>query len=379
MSHPLFVDFVRQIFGTEDFIPLHEPRLSGREQDYVAKAIESTFVSSVGEFVSRFEAEFARFTGASYAIATVNGTAALHAALVACEVRRDDEVLTQPLTFVATCNAISYCGARPVFVDVSSTTLSMCPRALSDFLEQYAEPGAPCRNRTTGRAIRACVPMHTFGHAAEIHEIVEICDAYGISVVEDAAESLGTHAYGSHTGRFGKLGVFSFNGNKIVTTGGGGMVVTDDAELATKLRHLTTTAKIGHPWAYEHDEVGYNYRLPNLNAALGCAQMEQLPTFLAAKRALAARYSEWCSANGICFVRAPAHSESNYWLNAIMLEDRQSRDFFLEATNASGIMTRPAWTPMHRLRMFSQCQHDGLKTAEYLADRLVNIPSSAIL
>lgn len=281
------VEFIRELYGGQEFVPLHEPRFSGNEKKYVQECIESTFVSSVGAFVDEFEKQFAKFTGSKYAIATVNGTAALHTALLLAGVSREDEVITQPLTFVATCNAISYIGAHPVFVDIDKETLGLSPEKLKEFLSQNTEViNGECVNKTTKRIIKAVVPMHTFGLPTKINELMGVCKEYSISLIEDAAESLGSYNEGKHTGTFGLLGAFSFNGNKIITTGGGGMVVTDNEELAKKAKHMTTTAKIPHSWEYDHDMVGYNYRLPNLNAALGCAQMELLPKFLKRKRQL---------------------------------------------------------------------------------------------
>lgn len=371
------VDFIREVYATSDFIPLHEPRFWGREKDYIAQTIDSTFVSSVGKYVDDFESAVAAFTGARYAVATVNGTAALHAALILSGVEAGDEVLTQPLTFVATCNAISYLGAKPVFIDVERQTLGLSPESLENFLADNAdrrEGGS--FNKTTGRRIAACVPMHVFGHPARIVEIVRICREYSISIIEDAAESLGSLVGRKHTGLFGELGVLSFNGNKIITTGGGGMLITDDENLAARAKHITTTAKVAHPWHYRHDTVGFNYRMPNLNAALGCAQMEQLPAFITDKRALADIYRAFFAEIGVEFVDEPPGTRSNFWLNAICMESMDGRDRFLDLTNSRGIMTRPAWVPMHRLSMFENCGRADLSTAEWLTDRLVNVPSS---
>lgn len=370
------VDFIRAIYGPA-FIPLHRPVFEGNERQYLIDCIDSNFVSSVGAKVTEFEQQIAAFTGAKYAVATVNGTAALHVALQLVGVQQGDEVITQALTFIATCNALSYAGAHPVFVDVDRDTLGMSPAALRKFFVQHAElRDGRAFNKTTGRRLAACVPMHTFGLPCRIEEIVAVCDAYSIAVVEDAAESLGSYVGARHTGTFGKLATLSFNGNKVITTGGGGMIITNDAALATHAKHLTTTAKVPHPFEFVHDEVGYNYRLPNLNAALGCAQMERLPEFLAVKADVARRYAEFFDSLGITFMRAPAGTTGNHWLNAIVLDSVKERDAFLEFTNSRGVMTRPIWRLMSRLAMFSHCQHDGLANSLWLEDRVVNIPSS---
>ena len=370
------VDFVRQIYGQE-FVTLHRPVFQGNEKQYLIDCINSNFVSSVGAKVTEFEQQIAAFTGAKYAVATVNGTAALHVALQLVGVQRDDEIVTQALTFIATCNALSYAGAHPVFVDVDRDTLGLSPTALRRFLASHAEMrDGRAFNKSTGRRLTACVPMHTFGLPCRIEEIVSICDEYGIAVVEDAAESLGSYVGTRHTGTFGKLATLSFNGNKVITTGGGGMIITDDAALAAHAKHLTTTAKVPHPFEFVHDDVGYNYRLPNLNAALGCAQMERLPEMLAVKAEVARRYAKFFESVGITSMRAPAGTTANYWLNAIVLDSLQERDAFLEFTNSRGVMTRPIWRLMTRLAMFSHCQHDGLANSLWLEDRVVNIPSS---
>lgn len=374
------VDFVRSEYGTSEFIPLHAPRFEGNEEKYVLDAIRSGFVSTVGAHVQDFERSIAAFTGAKHAVATVNGTAALHAAMLVGGVMRGDEVITQAVTFVATCNAIRYCGAEPVLVDVSRRTLGMSPESLAGFLERHAEvrDDGLCWNRTTGRVLRACVPMHNFGHPVEIEAIKAICDRYSIVLIEDAAESLGSYYHGRHTGLVGTHAAISFNGNKIITTGGGGMIITDDDEIARKARHITTTAKKPHSWLYIHDELGYNYRLPALNAALGCAQMEVLPDYVERKRALAKRYAAWFDGEGYQFVLEPDGAKSNYWINAFLVGDREERDRVLEYANANGVMTRPIWTPMHTLDMYCNCPRADLPNSEWLDDRLVNIPSSVI-
>ena len=370
------VDFARTIYGP-DFITLHRPVFEGNEKKYLIDCIDSNFVSSVGARVVEFEQQIATFTGAKYAVATVNGTAALHVALELAGVKRDDEVITQALTFIATCNALSYAGAHAVFVDVDRDTMGLSPVALQEFLNLHAEMrNGHAFNKSTGRRIAACVPMHTFGHACRIEEIVRICDEHGIAVVEDAAESLGSYVGTRHTGNFGKVATLSFNGNKIITTGGGGMIITNDEKIATRAKHLTTTAKKPHPYEFVHDEVGYNYRLPNLNAALGCAQMEQLPGFLSVKADLAKRYAHFFNNIGVQFVQAPMGTTANYWLNAIVLDSLEQRNAFLEYTNSRGVMSRPIWRMMSSLDMFKHCQRDALENSHWLEERVVNIPSS---
>ncbi len=371
------VDFIKKMFKTNDFIPLHEPRFIGNEKKYLNDCIDSTFVSSVGKYVDTFEKEFAKTVGSKYAIATVNGTAALHISLILADVKKDDEVITQPLTFIATCNAISYIGAKPIFVDVDLDTMGLSPDSLKLFLENNCEiKENTCVNKTTGKIIKACVPMHTFGHSCRILEINNICDKWHIKLVEDAAESLGSYYKNKHTGTFGKVGAFSFNGNKIITSGGGGVIVTDDESLAKRAKHITTTAKISHPYEYAHDEIGYNYRLPNINAALLVAQLEQLERFLVSKKELATKYKDFFSNLDINFIEEPKNSKSNYWLQAILLNDINQRNEFLEFSNKNGVMTRPIWKLMNELEMFKDCQKDDLKNAKYLEERVVNIPSS---
>ncbi len=374
------VDFIKSIFKTDEFIPLHEPKFIGNEKKYLNECIDSTFVSSVGKFVDKFEKDFASYVGSKYAIATVNGTAALHISLLLAGVKDDDEVITQPLTFIATCNAISYCKAKPIFIDVDINTMGMSPTSLKEFLGKNCEIiDDKCINKTTKKVIRACVPMHTFGHPCKIDEIKNICEKWKISLVEDAAESLGSYYKGKHTGTFGKISAFSFNGNKIITSGGGGVIVTDDEALAKRAKHITTTAKIPHSYEYVHDEVGYNYRLPNLNAALLVAQMENLDKFLSSKKDLATIYKEYFSSINIDFVEEPNDCSSNYWLQAIKLENKKQRDDFLEFSNSNKVMTRPIWKLCSELKMFEKCQKDELKNAKYLEERVVNIPSSVRL
>ena len=370
--------FIQDIYKTKEFIPLHEPKFVGNEKKYVNDCIDSTFVSSVGKYVDRFEKEFAQYVGSKYAIATVNGTSALHISLLLADVKEDDEVITQPLTFIATCNAISYTGAKPIFVDVDLDTMGLSPKSLQEFLETNCEVIAnKCINKITKKTIKACVPMHTFGHPCRIDIIKEICDTWHISLVEDAAESLGSSYKGKHTGTFGRLGSFSFNGNKIITSGGGGVIVTDDEALAKRAKHLTTTAKVPHPYEYKHDEIGYNYRMPNLNAALLVAQLEQLNSFLDNKRALAKEYAQFFqNMDDITFVQERKNAHANYWLQAIVLKDEKQRDVFLQYTNKNGVMTRPIWTLMNELEMFQTCQKTELPNAKYLEQRVVNLPSS---
>lgn len=370
------IRLIRDHYATDAFIALHEPSFNGNEKTYLCECIDSTFVSSVGVFVDRFEAMCADFTGSKYAIATVNGTAALHIALILAGVKPQSEVITQPLTFIATCNAISYCGAHPVFIDVDRDTMGLSPTALRTFLEQYARiEGDHCINTSSGRIISAVVPMHTFGHPCRIDEITDICREYRIALVEDAAESLGSTYKNRHTGTFGLLGTLSFNGNKTITTGGGGMILTNDPELAKAAKHLTTTAKIPHPYEYVHDHIGYNYRLPNINAALGVAQMEQLETILEKKRVLANLYKQFFENSPITFVTEPSSAHSNYWLNSVILSDKTERDQFLKVTNESGVMTRPIWKLMNTLSMFENAQCGDLNNALWLEERVVNLPS----
>ena len=374
------IAFIKTTFQTDAFLPLQEPRFNGNEKKYLNECIDSTFVSSVGRFVDRFEADIADYTGAKYAIATVNGTAALHVSLLLAGVKYDDEVLTQSLTFVATCNAISYCSALPVFIDVDRNTMGLSPTVLKTFLQENAEvKDGVCINTKTGNVIRACVPMHTFGHPCKIDEIKEICDAYSIALVEDAAESLGSLYKGKHTGTFGLLGAISFNGNKIITSGGGGCILTDDEVLYKRAKHITTTAKVPHRWEFEHDEIGYNYRMPNLNAALLVAQLESLDKYRANKRDLALIYEEFFLQEDIAFVKEPEDSVSNYWLQAVILKDKEERDLFLEETNGSGVMTRPIWVLMHKLKMFKDAECSTLENSLWLEERVVNIPSTVRL
>lgn len=370
------IKFIKTTYNTKEFLPLHEPVFFGNEKKYLNECIDSTFVSSVGKFVGQFEQVVATYTGAKYAVAIVNGTAALHVALELVGVQENNEVITQALSFVATCNAISYCKAKPIFVDVDKKTLGLSPKSLSQFLEKHTEQRkGSCYNKTTGKKIAAVVPMHTFGHPCQIDEIAKVCNTHNIPLVEDAAESLGSYYENKHTGTFGKIGIFSFNGNKTITTGGGGMLITDDKAIATRAKHITTTAKITHPYEFKHDEIAYNYRLPNINAALGCAQMESLEAILKNKRDLAQKYEHFFKDVDITFVTEPNEAKANYWLNALILSNKQERDVFLEATNAAGVMTRPTWQLMSKLDMFKSCQSDKLINSHWLEERIVNIPS----
>jgi len=374
------ITFIQDTYKTKNFIPLHEPKFVGNEKKYLNECIDSTFVSSVGKFVDEFEEKIVSYTGAKYAVATSNGTSALHISLLLANVDQNNEVITQPLTFVATCNAISYCGAQPIFIDVDKDTMGLSPSALKYFLENNTTvKNQQCVNNKTGKVIKACVPMHTFGHPCKIDEIKDICDKYNIFLIEDAAESVGSTYKSRHTGTFGKVGVMSFNGNKIITAGGGGCIVTNDKALAKKAKHLTTTAKVPHKWDFNHDMVGYNYRMPNLNAALLVAQLENLDNFISSKRKLANVYKVFFNSANYIFVKEPVDSKSNYWLNSILLKNKQQRDEFLDETNSNGIMTRPIWTLMNKLPMFEYAQCGNLTNSEWLEDRIVNIPSSVIL
>lgn len=369
-------DFIKAKYPGKSFVGLHEPVFIGNERKYVIDAIDSTFVSSVGAYVNRFEEMMTQITGAKYAVAIVNGTNALHMGLILAGVQREDEVLSQALTFIATANAISYIGAKPVFVDVDKDTLGMSPLALRHFLEEKAEKRQDgTYNKSTGKKIAACVPMHTFGFPCRIDEIAAICEEWNIYLVEDAAESLGSYYKNKHTGIFGGIGVFSFNGNKTVTCGGGGALITNDEAIAKRAKHLTTQAKEPHKWEFVHDEIGYNYRMPNLNAALACAQLEQLEKFVENKRELATAYKTFFQAEDIQFVTELPEAKANYWLNALLFDDLEERNSFLTYSNENGVMTRPIWELMNRLKMFKDCQTDALTNSIWIADRLVNIPS----
>ncbi len=376
------VTAIRSVVGPGPAV-LHEPNFNGNEWLYLKECLDSTFVSSVGKFVDRFEADLAAFTGAKHAVAVVNGTAALHIALKLAGVKADDEVLIPALTFVATANAVTYCGATPHFVDSDSYTLGMDAAKLRDYLVSHTEQHARnCVNRSTGQIIRALVPMHTFGHPVDLEGLLAVAYDFNLTLVEDAAESLGSYYHGQHTGTFGLLGTLSFNGNKIITTGGGGAILTNDSGLALHAKHLTTTAKLPHAWEYQHDEIGFNYRLPNLNAALGCAQLEQLPKMVAAKRVLFHRYkAAFSSVASVKLTAEPEHCQSNYWLQALALnpECAEQRNTILKATNDAGFMTRPAWMLMHELIPFKDCPSMDLAGSQLLSKCLINIPSSSRL
>lgn len=394
------IDFIKSVYGNKDFIPLAVPVFVGNEKKYLNECIDTTFVSSVGKFVDRFEEEMAKYTGTKRAVVCVSGTNALHMSLLLAGVKQDDEVLTQALTFIATCNALSYIGAHPVFIDVDRSTMGLSPNALKEWLAKnaevrkntrvtdlpksqnfaYKEDKLACYNKNTGRRIKGCVPMHTFGHPVRIEEIVAICKEWHIELVEDAAESIGSTYKGKHTGTFGKVGAISFNGNKTITTGGGGMMLFNDEELATYAKHITTQAKISHRWEFCHDHIGYNYRMPNINAAIGCAQLENLDKYVVSKREIAVKYAEFFrNVDGIDFFTEPENCFSNYWLNVVILKNKDAQLDFLQQTNDNGVMTRPIWELMNRLPMFENCETDGLKNTVWFADRVVNIPSSVRL
>ena len=376
-SYKKITDFIHDLYGAPE-VPLHAPCFIGNEKKYLAECVDTTFVSSVGQFVDRFEEKMAQYTGAARAVTCVNGTNALHLALLLVGVARGDEVLTQALTFIATCNAIRYIDAHPVFLDVDQSTMGLSPDAMREWLSRNAEvKDSQCFNKNTQRRIKACVPMHTFGHPARIDEIAAVCEEYHIELVEDAAESLGSLYKGQHTGLFGRVGVISFNGNKTITTGGGGMLLLNNEELGAQAKHLTTQAKVPHHWEFIHDRVGYNYRMPNINAALGCAQLEHLEEFVLNKRETAEKYHAFfATIDDMDYFVEPENCRSNYWLNTILLKDRQAQQDFLQYTNAHGVMTRPAWQLMNRLEMFKGCETDGLKQTQWLEERIVNIPSS---
>ncbi len=371
------IRFIKDQYKTDSFIPLHVPHFGGNEKKYLLDTIDTTFVSSVGAYVDQFELMIQHISQTEKAVAVVNGTAGIQVALRLVGVKAGDEVLTQALTFVATANAIAYQNATPVFLDVDLDTMGLSPRAVLQFLEEFGdlrEDG--CYNKKTGKKISACVPMHTFGFPVHLDELIAVCNTWKIPVVEDAAESLGSEYKGKPTGGIGKVGVFSFNGNKIVTCGGGGAIVTNDIAIGEKGKYLTTTAKIPHPYEYVHDEMGYNFRMPNLNAALACAQLEQLDGFLENKRSLAKEYQSFFVSNGIKFRTETPNTKANYWLMCVELENKVERDLFLEETNSNRVMTRPIWQLMYRLPMYANCYRDEQFNAEFLEERIVNIPSS---
>lgn len=379
-SYKKIVDFIHDLYGIPE-VPLHTPCFIGNEKKYLAECVDTTLVSSVGQFVDRFEEKMAQYTGAVRAVTCVSGTNALHLALLLVGVARGDEVLTQALTFIATCNAIRYIDAHPVFLDVDRSTMGLSPDAMREWLSRNAEvKDSQCFNKNTRRRIKACVPMHTFGHPVRIDEIATVCEEYHIELVEDAAESLGSLYKGQHTGLFGRVGVISFNGNKTITTGGGGMLLLNNGELGAQAKHLTTQAKVPHRWEFIHDRVGYNYRMPNINAALGCAQLEHLEEFVLNKRETAMEYYNFINTiDNIDYFVEPKNCRSNYWLNVILLKDRRAKQNFLQYTNDHGIMTRPVWQLMNQLEMFKGCETDGLKHTQWLEERIVNIPSGVNL
>lgn len=378
MKYDDIVNFIRDLYPGKPVIPLHEPVFCGNEKKYLSDCIDSTFVSYLGKYVTRFEELICKFTGSHFAIAVSSGTVALHTALLLSGTEYGNEVITQTLTFVATANAIRHCGADPIFVDCDIETLGMSPTSLEEFLADYAfvKDDGSAYNRQSGKRITACVPVHIFGHPTKIDAIIEICNKYNITVIEDAAESIGSLYKSRHTGTFAKAGILSFNGNKIITTGGGGMILTDDESFASKIRHVTTTAKVPHPWEYVHDEIGYNYRMPNVNAAIGCAQIEKINEFIENKRQLAAFYREFFDKKGIEFFYQPPECFSNYWLNAILLGNRDEKESFLKYTNDRGIRTRPAWSLLSNMNMYKNCQKTSLYNAQKIVDKLVNLPSS---
>ena len=371
------IDFIKSQYPNKELIPLHEPNFSGREKEYVLETIESTFVSSVGAYVDKFEIMMAELSKTQKAVAVINGTSALQVALRLSGVSRGDEVLTQALTFIATINAIIYNGASPVFLDVDLDTMGLSPNSVQAFLEEYGElRDGVCYNKKTNKKIAACMPMHTFGFPVHLDDLITICNNWNIPIVEDAAESLGSEYKGKPIGSFGKLGVFSFNGNKIVTSGGGGAIVTKDLQLGIKAKHLTTTAKVPHPYEYVHDEIGYNFRMPNLNAALACAQLEQLNSFVENKRKLAIEYSNFFESLGIKFRTELLNTKANYWLMCIELDNKKDRDIFLKETNDKKVMTRPIWQLIFKSPLYSSFQRDTQENAIYLENTIINIPSS---
>lgn len=380
--HNELIKLIRELYNNPDgIITLHEPLFNGNEKKYLEECIDTTYVSSIGKFVDKFEDEIAKYTGAKRAVACVNGTSALHLALKLIGVEQGHAVITQPLTFVATANAISYCNALPIFLDVDLDTMGLSPKSLLSFLENqtyFDKHKNKSFHKSTNKPISACIPMHTFGYPVKIDEIIEICLSYNIPVIEDAAESLGSFYKGKHTGTFGKIGVLSFNGNKIITTGGGGMLLFQDEEIAKKAKHLSTQAKVPHTWEFVHDEIGYNYRMPNINAAIGVAQLENLKYILASKKQISHKYKNFFINTDITFFSEPENSEANNWLNCILLKDRNARDEFIQYTNNNNILTRPIWQLLNKLNIFNKCYTDELKNAQWLENRVVNLPSSAI-
>jgi len=374
-----FVDFIRNITGSKEFIPLHNPIFAGNEKKYVCEAIDSTYVSSIGLFVAKFEEIIKNITGSKYSIATVNGTSALHAALVVAGANKETEIITQPLTFVATCNAISYTGASPVFIDVDKDSMGLSPLKLRKFLEANSElVKGECINIKTGKKILACMPMHTFGFPCRIEEIKLICDEYNLILIEDSAEALGSRVGNKSVGTFGSMGVFSLNGNKIVTSGGGGVIVTDNKLIAEKLKHITTTSKLPHKWEYIHDQIGYNYRMPNINAALACAQLEQLKESLLRKKNIFVRYKSFFKNSKYSLFEGLNNTTPNYWLMTIIINEKEMEGF-LKYSNDKNIMTRPIWRLINHLKMYKKFESGPLPNAIWLEKRVVNLPSNIII
>tara|TARA_Y100001935_G_scaffold255656_1_gene270595 strand:- start:10412 stop:11557 length:1146 start_codon:yes stop_codon:yes gene_type:complete len=379
LNYKPIIKFIQDLYKTKDFIPLHAPVLSGNEKAYVSQTIDTNFVSSVGGFVNEFEKNIEEFTGSTRAVATVNGTAALHAALTVAGVKQDDLVITQALSFVATANSILYSGAKPVFVDVSNESMGLCPKALKEYLDEFGlQKDDGTYHTKTKQRIKAILPMHTFGHPVELDELVSIAKKWNLVLIEDAAESLGSFYKGRHTGTIGDYGTLSFNGNKIVTTGGGGAVLCDSQDSGDRLKHITTTAKVPHDYEFFHDDLGFNYRMPNINAALGCAQLEKINSFLMQKRKIAERYKDFFSETDFQFFEEPKYAKSNYWLNAVLCPDMKSREKFLEETNSMGVMTRPIWTLLDKLPMFSNSLKGDLPVSRKFELHIINLPSSPI-
>ncbi len=380
MDTKKLIKFVRNIFNTNDFVPLHAPVFAGNEKEYTRNTIESTFVSSVGGYVDDFEQKLKEFTRSKMVVSVMNGTAAISTALYLSDVKRDDYVITQSMTFVATCNAIYHLGAKPILLDVSKKSMGLCPIALENYLAENAKSvDGRCMHKKTNKPIKAVIPMHTFGHPVEMDEIIRICEDWNLFLIEDAAESFGSFYKGKHTGTLGKFGTLSFNGNKIITTGGGGALLCSSKELGKSAKHITTTAKIKHPTDFFHDEPGFNYRMPNINAALGCAQLESINIFLEKKRELANLYRDFFSNSDFRFFEEPIYAKSNYWLNTIICPDEKTKENLLSETNKSGVMTRPVWTLMNKLPMYSDSLTGDLSQCEFFEKHIVNIPSSVNL
>lgn len=379
-TYSQLIEFVKSLYLKEG-IPLHEPSFTGNEKNYVVDCINSTFVSSVGEYVKKVETSFSSYLSSKYAVALVNGTCALHLALTSEGVQHGDEVITQAFSFIATANAIAYTGAQPLFIDIEMSNLGLSSDALSKFLSEnaYLDSDGNCINKKSNRRIKACIPMHTFGMPADINSLADICELWNIVLIEDAAEAVGSKVDNKFCGTFGKMGVFSFNGNKIITAGGGGLIVTNDEEKYLQLKHLSTQAKLAHPWEFDHDSIAFNYRMPNLNAALLLAQFEQLEKFIGAKRKLAKQYEAFFEGTNIAFVKEPVNSKSNYWINAIILSNKTERDSLLRMAHKSKVFMRPAWKLLADLPMYATCYNDGLENSRYLAERIVNLPSSPII